>query len=56
MEDNSATQDELISRNRSYRDLQTSWLDSDENLGVPILCCESPMVVAWIAPPNGQVE
>ena len=35
MEDCSATQDELISRSRSYRDLQTSWLDFSGNLATP---------------------
>ena len=42
MEDHSAIQDELISRNRSYRDLQTSWLDFGGNLATPLFRCEGP--------------
>ena len=42
MEECSATQDEFISRNRSYRDLQTSWLDFCGNLATPLFHCESP--------------
>ena len=50
MENCSLTQDDLISHNRSYRDLQTSWLDFVRNLATSFLCCESLVAVAWIAP------
>ena len=42
VEDRSATQDKSISRNRSYRDLQTSWLDFGGNLATPLFSCEGP--------------
>ena len=42
MEDCSATQDELMSRNRSYRDLQTFWLHFGGNLATPFFRCENP--------------
>ena len=46
MEDRSATDYKLISRNRSYRDFSTSWLDFGGNLFKPLFRCESPAAAA----------
>ena len=54
MEDRCVTQDELISRNQSYRDLQASWLEFGGNLATPLFRCKSPLAAAWIAPPSGK--